>query len=119
MIDIKEMSRPFDEIETYLMTVSPAMKSIKDVEDGTSIAISGTMLFEDIDEEDGEVTEILSIITPEQEVFASQSKTFRRSLADIQRIMKDKPFSIIKQSGTTKANRPYVNCILDVASLRK
>ena len=33
MIDIKNMSRDFDEVQQYLMTVAPSIKSMKDVAD--------------------------------------------------------------------------------------
>ena len=39
MITIKATSKEFTEVEQYLMTISPAMKSIKDVKDGTSIKV--------------------------------------------------------------------------------
>ena len=48
MINIKNMSRDFTEVEQYLMTISPAIVSMKDVEDGTSITVAGILNFEDI-----------------------------------------------------------------------
>lgn len=118
-ITINEMSRQFDEIEKYLMTVSPAIISMKDVEDGTSIKVAGTLTFTDVKEQTGEEVEILSIITDENEVYSCQSATFKRSLGDIVNIMGDKEFSIIKTSGTTKAGRPYIDCQLDLKSIAK
>ena len=115
MINIKETSREFDEVEQYLMTISPAIISMKDVEDGTSIAVDGTLLFED--EKEDKTVEILSIITPDKQVYSCQSATFKRSLGDIVRIMNGKPFSVLKMSGTTKAGRPYIDCQLDLTSI--
>ena len=60
---------------------------------------------------------ILSVITPDKEVYSCQSATFKRSLKDIATIMGDKPFSVIKTSGKTKAGRDFVNCELDIKSL--
>ena len=117
MITIKEMSREFDKVEQYLMTVSPAMKSMKDVEDGTKITVSGTLMFEDTKENTGETVEVLSIITPEKQVYSCQSATFKRSLKDIANIMEGQEFSIIKTSGQTKAGRGYIDCQLDIASI--
>lgn len=117
MIDIKNMSRDFDEVQQYLMTVAPSIKSMKDVADGTKITVYGTIEF--IDKKDGkEEVEVLSIITPDNEVYSCQSQTFKRSLKDIENIMHGKEFTIIKTSGTTKAGRPYINCTLDVDSLK-
>lgn len=117
MQTIKEMSREFTPVEKYLMMKSPAITSIKDVADGTSIEVDGYMVFED-EKEDGDTSTIVSIITPAREVFSAQSKTFRDSLIDIAELMEDAPhYSIKKISGTTKAGRPYVNCVLDVEKL--
>ena len=116
MIEIKNMSREFDEVSQYLMTVAPSIKSMKDVADGTKITVNGTIEF--IDTKDGkEPVEVMSIITPNNEVYSCQSATFKRSLKDIENIMHGKQFTIIKTSGTTKAGRPYINCTLDVESL--
>ena len=117
MINIKEMSREFDKVEQYLMTVSPAMKSMKDVEDGTKITVAGTLMFEDTKENTGETVEVLSIITPDKQVYSCQSVTFKRSLKDIANIMDGQEFTIIKTSGKTKAGRDYIDCQLDIASI--
>lgn len=117
MINVIYTSREFSEVETYLMTIAPSIKSMKDVADGTSIAVTGIMSFEDVDEQTGEVDYITSIITPENVVYAFQSATFKRSLSDIANIMHGKPFSVIKTSGVTKAGRDFINCELDITKL--
>lgn len=117
MINIKNMSRDFTEVEQYLMTIAPSIVSVKDVPDGEHITVAGIMMFEDIKEDSGEVVEVMSIITPEKKVYSCQSATFKRSINDITTIMKGKPFTVIKTSGKTKNNRDYVNCVLDVESL--
>lgn len=117
MVNINYTSREFSEVETYLMTIAPSIKSMKDVPDNTSIEVAGIMQFEDVDEETGEKDDIMSIITPENEVYAFQSATFKRNLMDIAKIMHGNPFSIIKISGTTKAGRGFINCTLDITKL--
>lgn len=117
MINVTYESREFSEVETYLMTIAPSIKSMKDVPDDTSIDVAGIMQFEDVDEETGEKDDIMSIITPENVVYAFQSATFKRNLMDIAKIMHGKPFSIIKISGKTKANREFINCTLDTTKL--
>ena len=118
MVEIIKESREFTEVEKYLMTTAPSIKSMKDVPDDTVIAVDGTLLFNDTKEETGEVVEILSIITPEMQVYSCQSKTFKKSLEDITNIMNGKAFSIKKISGKTNAGRDYINCILDVDSVK-
>lgn len=117
MINIKEMSRDFSEVEQYLMTIAPTIVSMKDVEDGEHITVDGILTFEDVKETTGEEVEVMSVITPEKQVYSCQSATFKRSLNDISNIMKGKPFTVIKMSGKTKAGRDYINCVLDVDSL--
>lgn len=117
MINIKEMSREFNEVEQYLMTIAPSIVSMKEVNDGEYITVDGVLIFEDIKEDSGDVVEIMSIITPEKKVYSCQSATFKRSINDIKRIMKGKPFTVIKTSGKTKSKRDYINCVLDVESL--
>lgn len=116
MITIIEKSREMTEVEIYLMTVSPAIKTMKDVPDGTSIAVDAMLNFTDV-KEDGTSSNITSIMTPDKTVYAFQSQTFYNSLKDIKAIMKEKPFSIVKTSGKTKNGRDYINCELDLSSL--
>nr|DAW20223.1 MAG TPA: ssDNA binding protein [Caudoviricetes sp.] len=114
-IRINTQSKDFNEVEQYLMTLDRAIVSLKNVEDDTSIPVAGYLTF--TDEKDNGDVDILSIITPDNEVFSCQSATFKRSFDNIVNIMHDKPFNVIKISGTTKAGRPYIDCTLDVKSV--
>lgn len=118
MIEIKACSREFTDIEQYLMTIAPSITSMKDVPDGTCITVDGILTFEDTKDATGETSEILSVITPEKKVYSSQSATFKRSIRDISIIMKGKSFTIVKTSGKTRAGRDFINCELDVESLK-
>lgn len=117
MIKITSTSREFTEVEKYLMTISPAIISMKDVSDGTPITVAGVLFFEDVKENTGEAVEVMSIITPDNEVYSCQSATFKRSVNDIATIMDDMEFTIIKTSGKTKAGRDFINCVLDTSKL--
>lgn len=117
MIEVLETSREFNKVETYLMTLSPAIISLKTVEDGVKIPVDGFMVFKDVKEETGEASEIMAVITPERTVYCCQSATFKRSFMDIYSIMDGHPYQVIKTSGETKSGRQYINCILDVDSL--
>lgn len=118
MVEIKECSREFSEVEQYLMTIAPSIISMKDVTDGTHITVDGILTFKDTKEATGEIADILSVITPEKKVYSCQSSTFKRSIRDISKIMNGKQFTIIKTSGKTKAGRDFINCELDVESLK-
>lgn len=116
MVEIKEMSREFTKVEKYLMTTAPDIESLKNLDDGESIPIDGYLIFEDI-KDNGDVQDILSIITPDKKVYSGQSATFRQSLKDIESVMEGEKFSIIKISGKTKSGRDYINCTLDTSTL--
>lgn len=116
-ITINNTSRDFTEVEQYLMTLDRGIKPLKDVEDNTSIPVAGYLTFTD-EKENGDSVNILSIITPDNEVFSCQSTTFKRSFDNITNIMHDKQFSVVKVSGTTKNGRPYIDCALDVKSVK-
>lgn len=117
MVEIKTVSREFTEVEQYLMTIAPSIQSLKDVEDGTYITVDGILEFTDSKENTGEAVDVMSIITPDKQVYSCQSATFKRSIRDISNIMKGKQFTVIKTSGKTKAGRDFINCILDTESL--
>lgn len=117
MVEIKTVSREFTEVEQYLMTIAPSIQPAKDVEDGTHITVDGVMEFTDIKENTGEAVDVMSIITPDKQVYSCQSATFKRSIRDISNIMKGKEFTVIKTSGKTKAGRDFINCVLDTESL--
>ena len=110
-------NQEYNEIEKYLMTISPAIESMKNLPDGEKIPVKKYMIFEDVKEKTGENVEILSILTQDNKVYSAQSGTVKRSFNDIVKIMGDKPFTIIKTSGKTKAGRDFINCILDVESI--
>nr|DAU61820.1 MAG TPA: ssDNA binding protein [Caudoviricetes sp.] len=110
-------NQEYNEIEKYLMTISPAIESMKNLPDGEKIPVKKYMFFEDVKENTGETVEILSILTPDNKVYSAQSGTVKRSFNDIVKIMGDKPFTVIKTSGKTKAGRDFINCILDVESI--
>lgn len=116
MVEIKEMSREFTKVEKYLMTTAPDLEPLRNIEDGESIPVDGYIIFNDI-KDDGDIQEIVSIITPSKKVYSGQSATFRKSLTDIENVMEGEKYSIIKISGKTKAGRDYINCTLDVSTL--
>lgn len=117
MVEIKEMSREFTKVEKYLMTTAPDIEPLNGINDGQSIEVDGFIIFNDV-KDNGDVQEIVSIITPSKKVYSGQSATFRQSLKDINDVMEGEKFSIIKISGKTKAGRDYINCTLDVSDLK-
>ena len=116
MIKLLETGRELTKVEQYLMTQDNSVVSIKDVEDGTSIPVDTYAEFSDI-KEDGTEAHILSILSTDKKVYATQSETFKRSFKDMFNTMDGDAFALIKTSGTTNSGRPFVNCSLDIDSL--
>ena len=115
MITITNTTKEFTEIEKYLMTTAPTIKTVKTLQDGDVINVSGYLEFID-EKEDGTTAELMSIITTDNAVYSTQSATFKRSIKDIETIMQF-PFPVKKISGQSKAGRNFVDCVLDIDSL--
>lgn len=112
-VEIRKTSRELSKVERYRLTLSPEIKTIQNLADDTVINVAAFCRFADIDEETGEVSELLGILDPEGNSFVTQSKTFMKSFEDIADIFDDgSEFAIRKISGTNKAGRAYVNCVL-------
>lgn len=115
MIKVTNQTKEFTEIEKYLMTTAPTIKTIKTLQDGDVINVAGYLEFID-EKEDGTTAEIMSIITTDKTVYSTQSVTFKRSIKNIEVVMQF-PFPVKKISGQSKAGRNYVDCVLDIDSL--
>lgn len=118
MVEIKKASKEFNKVEEYLLTISPSIHILNKVEDGTIIPVAGWALYTDSKGPDADPVEILSIITPTGEVYSCQSATFKRCFFDIENIMGDASHAIIKRSGTSKSGRPFIECVLDISSVK-
>ena len=115
MITITNTTKEFTAIEKYLMTTAPTIKTVKTLQDGDVINVAGYLEFVD-EKDDGTTAELMSIITTDNNVYSTQSATFKRSIKDIEAIMKF-PFPVKKISGQSKAGRKFVDCVLDIDSL--
>lgn len=117
MIKDFKPSKELNVIDTYLMTLSPAIKMLKDVPDGTVIKVAAYATYTDEKEDGkGEDAHLLTIMTPEHVVYSCQSATFKRSFFEIAKLFEGE-FPIIKTSGITKSGRDYINCELAVSEL--
>ena len=115
MIKVTNQTKEFTEIEKYLMTTAPTIKTVKTLQDGDVINVAGYLEFVD-EKEDGTTAELMSIITTDKTVYSTQSVTFKRSIKNIEAVMQF-PFPVKKISGQSKAGRNYVDCVLDIDSL--
>lgn len=117
MITIKNETKEFTPVEKYILTVAPTIKTVKTLQDGDVINVAGYLEFVD-EKEDGTTAELMSIITTDNVVYSTQSVTFKRSIKDIESVMQGFPFPVKKISGQSKAGRKYVDCVLDIDSLK-
>lgn len=112
--DITKLSNPEEEVDKrikYLMTMNPAMTSIKDVADDTQLDITHVCEFTDVNK-DGKPVEIETYMDKNGNVYATQSSTFKEYFGDIRSIFENEDVSIIKKSDKTKAGRDFVYCTL-------
>lgn len=116
MKKVIKASREFNNVEKYIMMLSPEIRSGKDLEDGEKFTVEGYLVFTD-EKEDGSEVEVMSILTTDKKVYSFQSSTLRRSIEEIWEVMEGKPFTAVKTSGKTRAGRDYINCYLDTDGL--
>ena len=112
MKNIIEKSRELTNQELYMLTMSPKADSVKN-HVGERVEVSAWLLFEDTDKKTGDVHSILSVLTPENEVFFTISPTFQADFMDMAELFKnDFAFEII--SGKSKAGREFLTCALAI-----
>ena len=112
MKNIISKSRELTSQEIYLLTMSPKSDSVRN-HVGERIEVSAWCVFEDTDKKSGEVHEVLSVLTPDNEVFSTISPTFQGDFMDMADLFhNDFAFEVI--SGMSKAGREFVTCSLAI-----
>ena len=100
--------------ETYQLTMSPETQKMSDA-DGQIIEIKAWAIYTDTDSK-GEEKEILSIMTPEDEIFGTISPTFKGDFIRMQELfagMGEIVQSIKVSSGQSKAGRTFITCVYE------
>lgn len=112
MKNIIEKSRELTNQEIYLLTMSPKADRVKN-HVGERIDVAAWLLFEDVDKKTGEVHQVLSVLTPENEVVCTISPTFQSDFMDMAELFHNEfAFEII--SGKSKAGREFITCALAI-----
>lgn len=112
MKNVKNKSRELNNQELYLLTMSPKADSVKN-HVGERIEVSAWVVYEDVDKKSGEVHDVLSVLTPDNEVFCSISPTFQSDFLDMAELFHNEfAFEVI--SGKSKAGREFVTCALAI-----
>lgn len=98
--------------EIYNLTMSPKTQKMKDFI-GSRIEIGAWAVYEDVNKKTGEIQEVLAIMTPEGEIFATNSPTFKEDffqMRDLFSVMGETVHTISVISGTSKAGREFISC---------
>ena len=111
MVKITNKSQEFSNLEVYNMTKSHKLNTLKNLENGAKLEVAGFMEWEDTNEETGEVTELMSLLTTDGTAYVTQSDTFKRDFFDIVEIFDHNfPITIEHGVGKSKAGREYHYC---------
>ena len=95
--------------QKYDLTMSPKIRKMSNAT-GSVLDVSAWCLYEDADN-DGELHSVLSILTPEGEIFATNSATFQRDFAAMCELFGDGGVDRLEIiSGQSKAGREFVTC---------
>lgn len=107
-------SRELSAKEQYFLTMAPSVQKMKDAVSQT-IEVSAFCVYQDTNSKGDEQT-ILSIVTPENEVFATNSPTFIEDFQKMQDMFAScgeevKAIKVI--SGKSKSDREFITCVYE------
>lgn len=113
-MNITKKSGELTIMEQYQLTMSPKIQRIKDCT-GQRFEVAKWCIYEDLDKKSGETKEILSMMTPEGEVFATNSDTFKSDFESILSLLEGAGmagtlFSLEVITGKSKAGRDFFTC---------
>ena len=80
---------------------------------GERFDVSAWAIYEDVDKKTGEVHEVLSVLTPDNETVSTVSETFRNDFMAMAELF-DNDFSFEVISGKSNAGREFVTCALAI-----
>lgn len=109
---IIESSVELTAAQRYHLTKSPAVQKMKNCV-GKTLNMEQWCMYIDSDKE-GKEQRILSILTTDGEVYATNSPTFIDSFEEMQEIFTDageQVHAVNVISGTSKAGREYITCV--------
>lgn len=108
---IRKSNENLTPAQIYNLCKNPEIKKMKDAVDST-IEIDSWLHYRDINSKEEE-QEILSIATPDGEVFATNSPTFIREFNDMLDMMSDmdtEVHTIKVLTGKSKSDRDFITC---------
>lgn len=99
--------------DIYNLTMNPKTQKMKDCVD-QRIQLGAWAIYEDVQKKTGEVQEILAIATPDGEVFATNSPTFKGDFINMYSLFESMGAivpAITVTSGISKAGREFITCV--------
>lgn len=108
---ITKISKELNKKELYKMTMDAGIKKMKDYV-GSSIDVYAYCIYTDFNSKDNKEVEVLSVMDTDGSVFATNSATFKKDFLNIATLMEGEDFSVGVASGTSKAGREFITCIL-------
>ena len=94
----------------YNLTMSPKMRQMRTLK-GSRLEVAAWCIYEDVNAKTGELQPILSIQTPEGEVFGTNSATMQADWLRMVDVFGADGISAVDIiSGTSKAGREYITC---------
>lgn len=113
-MNIIKTSKDLTPQEIYFLTMSPTVQKMSDAE-SQIIEVDSWCVYEDVNSKD-ELQTILALKTPENEVFATNSTTFKDDFVkmnDLFNSMGEEVHSIKVVSGMSKNDRKFITCVYE------
>lgn len=112
-INVTRTSANLDKTQQYFLTLAPNVKKMTD-KSGEVIAVDAFCIYEDtsVTKSGEEKTQtILSIKTPDNNVYGTNSMTFIKSFVDMMDFFNDDVKYILVDCGTSKNGREFIQCV--------
>lgn len=109
-MNIINQSRELTKQETYFLTKAQNILKMSALK-GQTVDISMWVIYEDVNQK-GEPQTVFSLMTPEHEVYATNSPSFVRCFTDILECFDPEEINRIQViSGTSNAGREFLTCV--------
>lgn len=95
--------------EIYKLTMDTKAQKMSDAA-GMVLTIQAWAIYEDADTKTGEMREVLSILTPDGDVYSTISPTFKKDFLKMAEVFGEELKKIEVVTGVSKNNRTYVTC---------
>ena len=113
MINVIRTSKDLNKTQQYFLTLAPNVKKMSD-KAGEIIKVDAWCVYDDVStSKNGEekTSTVLSIKTPDNNVYGTNSMTFIKSFTDMVDFFDGDVNYILVDSGTSKNGREFIQCV--------